>query len=381
MTTTLGLSDRMFRAQAHSFQQQARLAISLSWVAGYTNALTVLLCSGQVTSHMTGPVSHVGVELAEGRFDHALYLIGLIGVFLLGAFASGAMTEFGRMRRFQSIYVLPMVVEALALAAFALLVDWQAIGRLSSNAQVWLTYLPAFAMGLQNATITRISGGVIRTTHVTGVLTDLGLETSKIVFRLFGWKRKLDERRRLQERWRALLLLSIPCSFALGAGLGTTAFEFVQAWSMVPPVLFLGFLTLQDILVPIAAVELRTGEHDGAPIIAIYHAEPPTSGGRARMPDLTTWASNIDQHVKVVVLDLTNLAEFGERSALEMRALMLHLREEGRVLVLAGLGKEQFASLQHAGVLLDFDADDLCSDLHSAALRAEKIAEDMMQPK
>ena len=83
---------------------------------------------------------------------------------------------------------------------------------------------------------------------------------------------------------------------------------------MVPAVLFLGFLTLQDILVPIAAVELRTGEHGGAPIIAIYHAEPPPNGGRARMPDLTTWASNIDQHVKVVVLDLATVASL-KRSA------------------------------------------------------------------
>lgn len=371
----------MFRAQAHSFQQQARLAISLSWVAGYTNALTVLTCD-QVTSHMTGSVSHLGVAIAESRWSAAAYLGGLIGVFLLGAFAAGVLTEFGRMRRFQSIYVLPMVVEAAALGVFALFVDWQALGRLSAaNAQVWLTYLPSFAMGLQNATITRISGGVIRTTHVTGVITDLGLETSKIVFRLFGWKRRLADRRAAQERWRALLLLSIPGSFALGAGLGTMAFESVQAWSMVPAVAFLGFLTLQDILVPIAAIELREGEHDGAPIIAIYHAEPPEGGGRARMPDLTTWATDIDDHVRVVVLDLTNLGDFGERSALEMRALMLHLREEGRVLVLAGLGKEQIASLQHAGVLMDFDADDLCGDLHSAALRAEQIAESMMQAK
>ncbi len=367
----------MFRAQAHSFQQQARLAISLSWVAGYTNALTVLTCA-QVTSHLTGTVSHIGVEVAEGRWSNVSYLGGLVGTFLLGAFSSGVMTEFGRARRFESIYVLPMVVEALVLGMFALLVDWQAVGRLSTaNAQVWLTYLPSFAMGLQNATITRISGGVIRTTHVTGVLTDLGLETSKIVFRLFGWKRKLDDRRRLQERWRALLLLSIPCSFALGAGLGTAAFGYVQAWSMVPAVVFLGFLTLQDILVPIAAIELRTGTHDGAPIIAIFHAEAPAGGGRARMPDLTTWAASIDDHVRVVVLDLTDLDEFGERSALEMRALMLHLREEGRVLVLAGVGKAQITSLQHAGVLMDFDADDLCSDLHSAAVRAEKIAGSM----
>lgn len=367
----------MFRAQAHSFTQQARLAISLSWIAGYTNALTVLAC-GQVTSHLTGTISQLGVEVAQVHWSQAGYLTSLVALFLAGAFASGALTEFGRVRRFQSIYVLPMAVEALLLALFALLVDWQATGALSERrAHLWLTFLPAFAMGLQNATITRISGGVVRTTHVTGIVTDLGLELSRIVFRGFGWSRALDAKRAVQSHWRALLLLSIPGSFALGAGLGTAAFDYFQAWSMIPPVGFLGFLTLQDILVPIAAVELRSGVHDGAPIVAIYHAERPEGGGRFRMPDLTAWAVGIDDHVKVVVLDLAGIQDLGERSAHELRALMLHLREEGRVLVLAGVGKEHLAVMHHAGVLLDFDTDDLCGDLRSAAARAEVVAEEV----
>lgn len=367
----------MFKSQAHSFTQQARLAISLSWVAGYTNALTLLTC-GQVTSHLSGSVSQLGVDVAEMQWSKAGYLLCLTLMFLLGAFTAGALTELGRMRRFQSVYVLPMVAEAALLGLFALLVDWQANGALAAgNARVWLTFLPSFAMGLQNATITRISGGVVRTTHVTGVVTDLGLELSKIVFRLLGWKRKLDERRAIQERWRALLLLSIPGSFALGAGLGTLSFDLFEAYSMVPAVVFLAMLVIQDVLVPIAAVELRTGTHDGRAIIALYHAEPPANGKRHRMPDLSTWAANLDEHVRVIVLDLTNLADMGDRSALEVRALMLHLRQEGRVLVLAGLGKAQIATMHHAGVLLDFDADDLCTDLKSAALRAEKLAAEL----
>lgn len=367
----------MFKSQAHSFTQQARLAISLSWVAGYTNALTILTC-GQVTSHLTGSISQLGVEVAELQWSKAGYLLSLILMFLLGAFTAGAMTEFGRLRRYQSIYVLPMVTEAALLGLFALLVDWQATGAIGpGSAHVWLTFLPSFAMGLQNATITRISGGVIRTTHVTGVVTDLGLELSRIVFRLLGLRRQVEAHRRHQENWRALLLLSIPGSFALGAGLGTFCFELFEAYSMLPAVAFLAFLVLQDLLVPIAAVDLRTGSHDGPPIIALFHAEPPASGGRFRMPDLTSWAANIDDHVRVVVLDLTNLKQMGERSALEIRALMQHLRQEGRALVLGGLGKEQIAALHHAHVLLDFDADDLCSDLTSAAARAERIAETM----
>ncbi|MBL8729449.1 MAG: DUF1275 family protein [Planctomycetes bacterium] len=364
----------MFRGQAHSFQQQARLAISLSWVAGYTNALTVLTC-GQVTSHLSGTVSQFGVEVAEVHWSRAGYLACLALMFLAGAFTAGALTEFGRMRRFQSIYVLPMAVEALLLAGFAVLIDWQALGRIDgADARVWLTFLPSFAMGLQNATITRISGGVVRTTHVTGVVTDLGLELARLLFRSFGWPRRLDPVRATQARWRVLLLLSIPGSFALGAGLGTVAFDFFEAWSMAPAVAFLALLTLQDILVPIAAVELRSGVHGGAPIIAVFHAERPAGSKRFRMPDLTSWAASIDEHVRVVVLDLADVHDMGERSAHELRALMLHLREEGRVLVLAGVGKPQLAVLHHAGVLLDFDADDLCGDLHSAALRAEQIA-------
>lgn len=362
----------MFRGQAHSFTQQARLAISLSWIGGYTNALTVLAC-GQVTSHMTGSVAQIGVDAARGQWSTAAYLTGLVAMFLLGAFASGVLTEFGRLRRFQSIYVLPMGVEALMLGLFALLIDWQAIGQLSdSRAHVWLTFLPAMAMGLQNATITRISGGVVRTTHVTGVITDLGLDLARLLMGRAGGR--LDPVRALQSRRRSLLLLSIPGSFALGAGLGTMAFGWVQAWSMVPACAFLAFLVLEDLLVPIASVELRSGRHDGAPIIAIYHAEPPRNGQRVRMPDLSAWAASIDPHVRVVVLDLGNLPQMGERSALELRALMLHLREEGRLLVLAGVGADQLASMQHAGVLLDFDADDLCSDLGAAARRAELLA-------
>jgi uncharacterized membrane protein YoaK (UPF0700 family) len=224
----------MFSGQAHSFRQQARLAISLSWIAGYTNALTVLTCS-QVTSHMTGTVSELGVDLARGEWSRAGYLGGLVAMFLCGAFASGVMTEYGRVRRHPSIYVLPMVVEALLLAVFALLVDWTALGELTrDDAQIWLTFLPAFAMGLQNATITRISGGVVRTTHITGVVTDLGLELAKMVFGVFGFGRNLTPARAAAAKWRALLLLSIPGSFALGAGLGTVAYAHVPAWSMVP---------------------------------------------------------------------------------------------------------------------------------------------------
>ncbi|MGE3171780.1 MAG: DUF1275 family protein [Planctomycetota bacterium] len=364
----------MFRAPAHSFTQQARLAISLSWIGGYTNALTVLACS-QVTSHLTGTLSQAAVEVAHARWSAAAYLGGLLGMFLFGAFLAGVLTETGRLRRWQSIYVLPIAVEALLLAGFALAIDWQATGDLGgASAQLWLTFLPAVAMGLQNATITRISGGVVRTTHMTGVVTDLGLELARFGFRAVGLRSRLPERRANQEHWRLWLLLSIPGSFALGVLLATLAFDAFRALSMVPAVAFLGFLILQDVLVPIAAVTLRPGVARGAAAaVAVFHADPPEGADRPRLPDLTAWALDLAAAVRVVVLDLAALPSLGERSAFELRALRRQLQQDGRRLVLTGLRSEHLAALQHLGAIAEFDPDDLCADLAAAQRRAEAL--------
>ena len=104
----------MFVAQAHSFRLQARLAISLSWIAGYTNILTILIC-GQVSSHVSGSVSQLGRDVAEGAWTAGGYLAALLVAFTGGAALSGFLTETGHQRKWASIYVLPMAVEALLL--------------------------------------------------------------------------------------------------------------------------------------------------------------------------------------------------------------------------------------------------------------------------
>ena len=39
-----------------------------------------------------------------------------------------------------------------------------------------------FAMGLQNSFVTKISNAVVRTTHLTGLFTDLGIDLSLLFF-------------------------------------------------------------------------------------------------------------------------------------------------------------------------------------------------------
>ena len=78
----------MLAVPAHSFVQQARLAVSLSWIGGFTNAMTIVACA-QVTSHMTGAVSQFGVAMVDGKFAVAGYLFGLVATFTGGALLAG----------------------------------------------------------------------------------------------------------------------------------------------------------------------------------------------------------------------------------------------------------------------------------------------------
>jgi uncharacterized membrane protein YoaK (UPF0700 family) len=100
--------------------------------------------------------------------------------------------------------------------------------------------LLCFIMGLQNALITKLSKAVIRTTHVTGIITDIGIELGK----LFYWNRKCsDDNGRvmadLQRLWVLSLLLMY---FFIGGVTGALGFNYLGYISTVPLAVLLVFL-------------------------------------------------------------------------------------------------------------------------------------------
>ncbi|MGQ0627300.1 MAG: DUF1275 family protein, partial [Phycisphaerales bacterium] len=104
----------MFASKAHSVAQQARLAITLAWVAGYTNIVTILTCDS-ATSHVSGTASQFGRHGVEFEFALAARVGWVLAAFTFGAALSGFSTHIGRRFRWSSIYVLPMAVEGLLL--------------------------------------------------------------------------------------------------------------------------------------------------------------------------------------------------------------------------------------------------------------------------
>lgn len=382
----------MFVSQAHSFTQQARLAITLAWVAGYTNILSILTC-GTVTSHVSGTVSQLGRDFVEGHWSLLFFTSFLLFTFLAGAMLSAFCTETGRRRGWESIYVLPVAIQAGLLGVFALGVEFHDQRFIESGPMLYaMTGVASLAMGLQNATITRISGGVVRTTHMTGVFTDLGLEGVQFLY----WLRDrncdspplpaaaLIHSMRVHPTARRLALLgTVGGSFALGAGLGAAAFAAFPSWAMYPPVLFLIWIIVQDIYIPICEIE-PSGLFGGASGldlpsgIAVFHLrkDKVRRGKVQRMPDLLRWCERLPAENRVAILDLGEVTLLDSNAALELRALLQQSAARGRRIIIAGISGEQYHAMRNAGAGDALDPTNVCPDLELAIARGLMLLED-----
>lgn len=154
---------------AQGRRQNALLAMLLAAVAGSVNAMGFYLL-GTHTSHVSGKVAELGEALAQGRGGLALAAARLLLAFFLGAVSCSLLLDAARTRT-RGRHTAALLLEALTLAGVAL----GALEPGSVSPSVLGGGL-CYAMGLQNALVTRVSGAVVRTTHVTGMVTDLGIE-------------------------------------------------------------------------------------------------------------------------------------------------------------------------------------------------------------
>jgi uncharacterized membrane protein YoaK (UPF0700 family) len=171
---------RRLTGRQRSPQADRQLGFGLAFVAGAVNAGGFLAVQ-QYTSHMTGIVSAMADHLALGAYDLVLVGLGALLSFLAGAVCSTVMVNLAREQKLNSEFALPLLLEAVLLLGFGLLgaALSQVRGLFVPVTVMWL----CFIMGLQNAVITKLSGAVIRTTHITGVVTDIGIELGKLLVR------------------------------------------------------------------------------------------------------------------------------------------------------------------------------------------------------
>lgn len=171
---------RRLAGRSRTRRANRQLGAVLAFVAGSVNA-GGFLAIHQYTSHMTGIVSSIADELVLGNALLVFSGLSALAAFLAGAATTAILINWARHRQMHSEYALSLALEAILLMVFGLLgANFESYVALFVPATVILL---CYIMGLQNAIVTKISKAEIRTTHVTGLVTDLGIELGKLIYR------------------------------------------------------------------------------------------------------------------------------------------------------------------------------------------------------
>ena len=140
-------------------------AAALAMVAGIVNVVGFLGFQHQAITHLTGNTSLLGAALVAGDAPDAVRLLGAIAAFVAGAAISGMIIQDSTLRLGRRYGVVLAIESLLLLAAVPLFQRGNLGGVLCA----------AVACGLQNAMATTYSGAVVRTSHLSGMFTDLGI--------------------------------------------------------------------------------------------------------------------------------------------------------------------------------------------------------------
>lgn len=219
-------------------------AILLTCTAGWVNAIGLLGAFHEALTHVTGTVSHSALRLASGELAAAARALGVVASFAAGAVVAGVIIGSPEAKRGRR-YTLALACEASLLA-----VAWWLFERGHPRGE----NLAAASAGLQNGLATTWSGAVLRTSHMTGVVTDLGLA---IGYRL----------RRAHVRGRGTLQLAMLFGFFLGCTLGSLAWAAWGYSAFVGPIALCVFAA--------TAYQISWRSHEHAHPQYVHHPDPP----------------------------------------------------------------------------------------------------------
>lgn len=368
----------MLAAGAYSFRQKSRLAIALSWIGGYVNVVA-LMATAHVVSHTTGNATTFAERLTQARWPDALMLALILICFTAGAMLAAVMTHQTKHSRTSTSFVRPIAAEVLLLCLFALGVAYLKITPDASPLlSLGVACVAAAAMGLQNATITRISSSVVRTTHLTGVFTDLGIELVQLLLWLKSHLRTFQTHRfhrllRLTLSHPSFLHValygSIIGSFLFGVVAGTWTYLHLPLIAMLFPIAFLGWIIIMDTRQPIAQLREKDSTPDDP--ITVYELINPQGGRPHRAPNFQRWALSQTTHKPVVVLVVNPLVHLDTNAALDLHYAAEVIKKSRSRLVIANLTRAQHLRLQQSKLDLLLGKGCLHEDVAGAMAQAQ----------
>jgi uncharacterized membrane protein YoaK (UPF0700 family) len=244
-------------------REQSWAALLLAWVAAFSDAIGFLVLQQLGASFMSGNSMATGVAL--GRLDWPSVLQrGLpIPAFFLGNMLGFLMLALMRQRRSRSPFAVVFGLEAVCMLAFLVLGTHALQGGIIRPSPSGIFSLCAalltLAMGLQTATVRRAAGQGVRTTFVTGVLSDWAHAMTQYL----SWLRQQSTERQMREimresrqqaSFRHLLLLGgIWICYVVGAICGSALELHMALSAMVFPLCVLAVLIVIDVFRPFEA--------------------------------------------------------------------------------------------------------------------------------
>ncbi|MBC7846157.1 MAG: DUF1275 domain-containing protein [Flavobacterium sp.] len=220
----------MFRHKGknRTFAHNLRLATLLSFVAGLVN-ITGVLALKTLTTNVTGHFAFFAEEIMKHDYTTAITFLVFTLFFLLGSFLSSFLEELISLKNPDLSHIFPITLEMVILIAVGIFGTSSGLFTLGGKLTAFFMLL---AMGIQNSLVTNISRSTVRTTHLTGLFTDLGIEISQLFF-----YKKTEEVKKLKTS--IFLRLSIITFFFLGCFSGGIIYQFLAMKTLFIAVLCL----------------------------------------------------------------------------------------------------------------------------------------------
>ncbi len=204
----------------------------MAFQAGAVNA-GAFIGAHRFVTHTTGFATHFGFELANQHEGAALGMLSVPVFFLAGAMITSYFVDLPQSSGQRANYALPSFLIFLCISAATVLGELGLFGAFGTAMIIKHDYLflvlLCLASGLQNALITNSQGVVVRTTHLTGVTTDLAVG----LVRTFFGERRISASRIAHDRLATKARAGIIGCFVLGSTV--SAYLYLKAH-------YLGFL-------------------------------------------------------------------------------------------------------------------------------------------
>ncbi len=214
------------------FNQVLRKENQLLWLmlalhAGYLNAGGFMACQ-RFVSHMTGFGTQVGISLGHNEYFQAFEMALMPVIFILGAATAGWMMDRKLVNNMR-----PRVIRGMGWIVVLDLIIW--VGSVNDQFAVFgepvlnhrdyaFLFLLAFNCGLQNGLFVTITSGQIRTTHITGLATDIGLHSVKIL----SMDKNAPDREELKQK--NFLRVKTVAAFSFGSLISALIFQHYGYW-------------------------------------------------------------------------------------------------------------------------------------------------------